>query len=439
MVLNLKAGQPVTLSGERDDLPGVMVSEAVILDQVQHSGGFTTLFFKSPGLKFRYVRKTVTMNANVVLATHGETVREVLGSGDGAQPNQRFALKKPPLTYTASSGATGAQSTLAVRVDGVLWKESPQLFGLGPASESYLVRIADDGKASMIFGDGEQGARLPGGVDNVMAVYRSGIGLPGMVGAGRLTLLMTRPLGISGVTNPQPASGAADPENRDDARINAPLTVLAMGRVVSLQDAEDFARAFAGIGKARAIALWRNGVRWIHLTVASTAAVPSDDGTVTAMSDHRVDAASPLGLNLVAAMAEAKDPSLRLRVDTYQPLFFNLSANVLIDKRYRWADVEAAIKLALNAAFVFERRAFGQPVTVAEVIRLVQAVPGVVFVDVDALHRFDQPATLPTDNALPAGDVAWGDDELAPGSLAQLLLINPLGIALTPVAQEAVK
>jgi hypothetical protein len=157
------------------------------------------------------------------------------------------------------------------------------------------------------------------------------------------------------------------------------------------------------------------------------------------MSDHRVDAASPLGLNLVAAMAEAKDPSLRLRVDTYQPLFFNLSANVLIDKRYRWADVEAAIKLALNAAFVFERRAFGQPVTVAEVIRLVQAVPGVVFVDVDALHRFDQPATLPTDNALPAGDVAWGDDELAPGSLAQLLLINPLGIALTPVAQEAVK
>jgi predicted phage baseplate assembly protein len=258
-----------------------------------------------------------------------------------------------------------------------------------------------------------------------------------MVGAGRLTLLMTRPLGIRGVTNPLPASGAADPESRDSARENAPLTVLAMGRIVSLQDAEDFARAFAGIGKARAIALWRGGVEWIHLTVASEAPVPSQDGTVTALSDHRVDVASPLGQNLIGAIERFKEPSLRLRVDTYQPVFFDLSVKVLADERHLWADVEAAVTTALVDAFSFERRAFGQAVTKAEAIRVIQAVAGVVFVDVEALHRFDvSPGATPEDVLIPDA-VQWADDEPEPAALAELLVINPLGITLTPLPPEA--
>ncbi|MGH7232286.1 MAG: putative baseplate assembly protein, partial [Nitrospiraceae bacterium] len=437
MVLNLEESQAIVVTGERDDLPGVTVSEVLILDKIQHGGGFTTLFFKSPGMMFKYVRKTVTINANVALATHGETVTEVLGSGDAAQANQRFILKKPPLTYTASSTASGAQSSLQVRVNSVLWEESPRLFGLDARSENYLIHIDDDGKAGVLFGDGERGARLPTGVGKAAATYRSGIGLSGMVGAGKLTLLMTRPLGIRGVTNPLPASGAADPESRDNARANAPLTVLAMGRIVSLQDAEDFARAFAGIGKAHAIAVWRNGVQWIHLTVASEAPVPSQDGTVTALSDHRIDAGSQLGQHLVEAIEQSKEPSLRIRVDTYQPVFFNLGANVLIDPRYVWADVELAIKTALADAFAFERRAFGHAVTIAEVVRVVQSVAGVVFVDIDGLHLFDQPASLPANNALPAGGVAWEEDKPEPTSLAQLLVVNPLGIALTSIAPEA--
>ena len=64
---------------------------------------------------------------------HGETVRnEVLGSGQGGTPNQRFSLRKPPLTYVSASTPSGTQSTLVVRVDGVLWQEVPSLFGLGP-------------------------------------------------------------------------------------------------------------------------------------------------------------------------------------------------------------------------------------------------------------------------------------------------------------------
>jgi predicted phage baseplate assembly protein len=431
LVLNLRAGQHLALTGERADLTGVTASEVVTLQDIQHSGGFTTLFFESPGLTHRYVRAGVTLNANVAHATHGETVLEPLGSGVGSRANQAFALKRTPLTYTSSASANGIASSLEVRVNGLRWEEAPQLTALTPSSEAYVVRIADDGKASVVFGDGEYGARLPSGVENVTAAYRAGIGSPGMVGAGRITLMTARPLGIRGVTNPLAASGAADPEDLADARENAPLTVLAMDRVVSRRDAEDYARAFAGIGKARATDLWRDGARWVHLTVAASVAAPVADGAATTLPDHRIDLASTLGQNLAASIERFKEPSMRLRLDTYQPLYFDLGAKVAIDARHDWAAVEPALRAALVAAFSFKARGFVQPVTVAEVVRVLHAVPGVRFVDVDVLRRFDQPTPdLPASGVLAASDVQWAPAEPSPGAPAQLLIVNPLGITL---------
>ena len=83
----------------------------------------------------------------------------------------------------------------------------------------------------LVFGNGQRGARLPTGQENVKAVYRNGIGKPGNVKADQITLLATRPLGVKAVTNPWRASGGADKENRDQARQNAPLAVMALDRL----------------------------------------------------------------------------------------------------------------------------------------------------------------------------------------------------------------
>lgn len=72
-----------------------------------------------------------------------------------------------------------------------------------------------------------------------------------------------------------PADGAEDPENRDMARVNAPMTVLTMDRIVSLRDYEYFARSFAGIGKARAVSLASGEVQFVHVTVASAISTSS--------------------------------------------------------------------------------------------------------------------------------------------------------------------
>mgnify|MGYP002148640955 CR=1 FL=1 len=77
-------------------------------------------------------------------------------------------------------------------------------------------------------------------------------GLAGHLEAGQLSLLAGKPQGLRGVTNPLPPAGGADAEALEDARRNAPMGVMTLGRVVSLQDYEDFARSFAAVAKARA-------------------------------------------------------------------------------------------------------------------------------------------------------------------------------------------
>jgi predicted phage baseplate assembly protein len=434
MVLGLQAGQPLVLTGERQDLPGVSVTEIVVLADTRHSGGHTTLFFRE-GLQHSYVRNTVVLNANVTQATHGETVVEVLGSGDGARPNQRFTLKKPPLTHVAAANARGSQGTLRVQISGVYWQEAQQLYTLDERSKNYIVRIEDDGETHVVFGDGIKGASLPTGTENVTATYRSGIGLSGMLGADRLTLLQTRPLGIREVTNPVPTAGADEPESRDSARANAPLAVLTLDRVVSLQDFEDFSRTFAGVGKARAVMLWKSGTRLVHITIAAVAptATADTEGARSALATNVVERSSALYSNLVEAIRDASDPAQRFQIDSYQPLFFNVKAKVLIDPAYTPAAVLTEVETALNDTFSFEQRDFGQPVTAAEVVTVIQSVTGVVATDLDHLYRYrDQ--ELPPDpeeqvirEVLEAGQVHLTDGRI---ELTQLLLINPVGIKL---------
>ena len=112
-----------------------------------------------------YDRATVTIAANVADATHGETVTEVLGNGDGSQPNQSFKLKQAPaLTYIRSTAPGGAESTLQVRVNDLLWHEAPTLFERTPRERIYTTELADDGTVTVRFGDGIRGARLPSGL-----------------------------------------------------------------------------------------------------------------------------------------------------------------------------------------------------------------------------------------------------------------------------------
>ncbi|MEY2521176.1 MAG: hypothetical protein QOF24_2935 [Verrucomicrobiota bacterium] len=419
MVLGLQPGQLVVLTGEQKDAPGVIRQELLVLSEIIHYDGLTTILFREQsggeGLLYSYLRKTVALNANVARATHGETKREVLGSGDAAQAFQKFVLKQAPLTYVPAPTPAGLASTLQLRVNDVLWEESPTLYRVPPSERTYITRRSDDAKTAAQFGDGVTGARLPSGVENVTATYRVGIGLGGMVKAKQISLLLTRSLGLKEVINPLPASGAADAETRDDARENAPFTVLTLDRIVSLQDFEDYARAYPGIGKAQAIWLWQGERKVVHLTIAG-----ADGGPISTVS--------ALYENLKLSMAGARDPGPHVSVASFVPLNFNVQAKLLVTRGYLTDKVRAAVSSAVLSAFSFRGRGFGQAVTKSELLAVMQGVEGVDAVDLDKLYFSSKIATL--EDRLPARTADWNNahSKVRP---AELLLVNPREIQLT--------
>ncbi len=381
----LRSGRWIIVSGERTDVAGttgVQASELAMLAGVRQHRDDTladdkprTILLLATPLTFTYRRETVTVWGNVVRATHGETRNEVLGSGNASQSLQSFPLRQAPLTYLAGPTPLGVESTLDVRVDGVRWHETDSLVWLGPTDHAFTTQTDDASKTTVVFGNGVYGARLPSGAENVSAVYRTGIGKPGNVKAGQISQLQSRPLGVKAVVNPLPATGGSDRDGIDQARRNTPLGVIALDRLVSVQDYEDFARNRAGIGKARAVRLADRYREVVHLTIAGAEDIPIDPAT------------SDLFRSLRLALQRYGDPQQPVEVAVRRLSLLVIKARVRVDPDHLWDFVEPMVRSALLDRFGFDRRDLGQDAFLSDVISAVQSVPGVLYVDVDVFEK----------------------------------------------------
>lgn len=386
---------------DRDERPGTLTVQAQSIEQVpalatdetvQEIAFIGTLpsdtvhdrdrshFRLSGALKHCYDRETARVNANVARATHGETVTEVLGSGNARQPNARFALRQAPLTHVSAATPSGRQSTLALRANDLLWNEVPSLYQRAPTDRVYALRQDDQGHSAVLFGDGVEGARPPTGDHNLRAVYRKGLGLGGNVRAGQLSTLLSRPLGVSGASNPEAATGGEDAEPDGRARDNAPLTVRTLDRAVSVRDYQDFARAFAGIAKAHALWIASGPARGVFLTVAGENGAPVPEQSDT----HRF---------LLAALHRYGDPLMPVRLVGHRDARFRLRLALKVAADADAAVLMPAVERALRSAFGFDNRRFGQGVSVDEVVAVVHSVVGVDAVQVTELRRSDAPAS----------------------------------------------
>jgi len=324
---------------------------------------------------------TAVLLGNAAASSHGETVRdEALGGGDASGTFPRFALKKKPLTHLPGKGPDGLVASLEVRIGGVRWREVAGLFGQPPDAAVYEVRMVEDGTSVIQFGDGVAGAVPPTGRANVTATYRVGAGLAGRVAANALTTLLAKPPGLSAAANPVAAEGGADPETLAMARESAPRTVRTFGRAVSLRDFEDLVTASGEIAKAYVTFVWDGLDRAIHLTIAGQAGALLSD-----------QARRELGETLKAA----RDPNHRLLIANHVKVFVELEAGVAVHPDYDRDAALGQVRAAVLAALSFDTLRLGQPIHLSDLVRIMQDVPGVVFVDVDRL-QFKKPATMTT-------------------------------------------
>lgn len=331
----------------------------------------TRIVLMSPLLNC-YDRTTTTINANVGPANGGGPVTELLGSGAAATDNQTFTLKQTPLTYIQAVTPTGAASSLSVSVNGAAWQLVPTLYQQQPQAQVFTAITQSNGSTQVIFGDNVEGSTVPTGQNNIIATYRTGLGVAGNVATGAISTLVDRPVGVSGVVNPMPATGGQDPATVADIQTAAPMSVQTLGRAVSITDYQNFAATFAGIAKASAVWLPSGYYRGVFLTVAAAGGAELPPGNLTLA-------------NLVASLAAYGNPAVPFTVATFLETIFGFEADLAINPAYSTDAVQAAVMALLNSTYSFGNRTFGQGVSADELDAVIQSVPGVVAVNIKHL------------------------------------------------------
>jgi hypothetical protein len=301
-----------------------------------------------------------------VSVSRGKTVTdEVLGDGNAAVANQRFTLKKSPLTYRAN----GAERTpaLTVYVDDIAWTEVSTLYKQPADAQVYVVERTPDQRATIRFGDGATGSRLTSGTGNVQATYRYGSGAASPP-AGRLATIVQRQPNLAAIHNPIAVVGGADPQRPEDVKKDAPASVFTFGRAISALDYQVVAAQAPGVTRAKTY--------WTFDAAAQRTLVKiyvnDDAGGVTTARQ---------------ALAGSEDPNRPVIVTAATPIPVTVTATLVVAANREINGVVTAATAAftdhVTGAFSPARMGVGQWLY-RSAIASVLSVPGVV-----AIHQLE--------------------------------------------------
>ena len=354
---------------------------------------------------------------NVLLVDHGRTVGpeelpavpEVVSMGDclcEGRPGdlQRRAgayqpvLRQPGLTFRQAL-APGSPAASARQQDprealpqvrlevacGPVWQPQLDLLASAPDAVHFVAEVDNGGRAHLRFGNGALGAQPPAG-EKFQAVYRSGNGAAGNVGAEAISRLVLRNQRLSGVVvtvrNPLPAEGGQEAETMAEAKLLAPHTFRQrLERAIIASDYSAFAERNPHVQRASTELVWTGS--WYEADVAI---------------DPRGQ--STLADDLQAELARALEPYRRMGHDLHvEPAVYvpiDLKLEVCTRPGYQAGHVRAALeerfsnrRLAAGRTGFFhpDNQSFGGGIYLSALIAAAQAVPGVECVTVTRLER----------------------------------------------------
>lgn len=398
LLLQRGAEEPVALTCTSE------VGDSVPAGAVDESRPYTLSFDRPPvpftRADFDEGAPAVTVFGNLADATQGKAEQSIaLGNGDARARFQTFRVPKAPLTYLLSAGATPPQAPeLDVYVAGTRWARVDSFVGRGPAEAVYVVREDPDGASWVQFGDGETGARLPSGVRNVTAAYRTGNGAHGPVKAGATPTAGRRIEGLDKVQLPGLVTGGAEPEAGDRAREAAPGKIQSLGRMVSLRDYETELLAIPGVTTATAAWGLTDGVPMLTLFVLLESGREAEFAAIRAT---------------IQRYQRCRGPD-RFAIDVRQAFlrYAYLDLQYGFDARSIREDVEGAIRTALGLAgdeaaarsglFGLRNRRLGEREYATRVEGVVQRVAGVTWCRATTLGFLSSSVVDPAAAPLPA-------------------------------------
>lgn len=288
-------------------------------------------------------------------------VDELIGVSDGT-PNQEFAL--------GSLGViTG--STITVKVGTLSYNRVDFLIDYGSDDPVFSTYTDGAGITRIVFGDGVSG-RIPTNGTNITSSYRYSdtAGRLGNIAANTLTIISPTRTNLE-VTNALSFSGGSDAETTDSVRVNAPLSLRALNRAVSLRDYISLAVQVNGVAKANAMSTSFGAV-----TVFVAAA---GGGTLSSTLQNQIQ----------TAYTDAVPPGTTLSIRDFTPVYPYVTVTVNVLPQYNAANVGAAVASALATLFAFDNVTFNDLINQGSLYAACNAVDGVAYVTLNHFQKFE--------------------------------------------------
>ena len=329
---------------------------------------------------------------NLVETTQGKTEKEKpLGNGDSRKTFQIFKLPKSPLAYLLDASTTPPEvPELKISVDDQLWEQVPSFYGHSANEQIYIVREDENNESWVQFGDGKTGARLPSGLSNVVARYRTGIGAHGPLKDGADVQAGNRLDKLEKIYMPGRASMGSRPEKAENARIAGPGKTQSLGRLVTIKDYESEALGISGVAKVKSEWGLYNNSPGVKLTILMESGKYGKYEDVQDKMEEFNRSRGPNRFPVIIKQGRFK--------------YINLNLTAWVDKYYKQDQVKTAIKKALGVTgeegngidgslglMGLNERQFGEDEYSERVLGVVQNVPGVVWVRISSFRALYGP------------------------------------------------
>jgi len=315
-----------------------------------------------------------------IIALHGTTTSETLGSSDNSA-GQQFELSATPLA-TNPSGTSSLEVYVAEGGPPLLWTQVDNFLESEATDLHYRVEIDEDDIVTILFGDGVNGKIPASGTNNITAIYRVGGGRAGnRVGPDRLTRLIGNYTFVDSVTNPEQPSGGQDKETIEEAKVQGPAELKAMERAVSHEDYVTQAKTVSGVSQANA---YQGDGAYEEVVVISAAGdnpVPTGDW----------DAYTETGTGLLGAVGDhlnsVKTTPVVLLPTPCQVFEIFVEFEAVLFGNVRRSYAQRYIEDAMDEAFDVEALELGQQIPKSKLADVVEDVVGVDYVDVLRFQR----------------------------------------------------
>lgn len=224
---------------------------------LDHSTGDVTLNFSPANVPDNNTNITLTYKySQRINLFQGRTRSEPVSSS--GLPLQEFTLTSTPVllspivedetvvpdpnrfeVWIGDPGAPFGNET------GSKWRRVDTLVTAGPTEEVYELRVDEQDRVIVVFGDNLAGAIPDLGTNNITVIYRTGGGRIGNINIGDLATTVQGSTGFFGVpvaiTNFERGSGGAARESLDEIRVNAPAFLRTNNTATTEQDYDSLA------------------------------------------------------------------------------------------------------------------------------------------------------------------------------------------------------